>query len=90
MIVHSGPHSDPQMARPCKPDTIWFKRELRPAQRATIRAAGAGDLSQGFEELIAIYAHLHAQGFRPGMKPETIRFVPNAPDDGPASPPTLC
>ena len=72
------------MARPCKPDTIWFKRQLRPAQRAIIRAAGAGDLSRGFEELLALYAHLHAQGFRPDMRPENVRFVPNAGDDGPA------
>jgi hypothetical protein len=71
-------HMTHKMARPCKPDTIWFKRELRPAQRAVIRAAGAGDLSQGFEELIAIYGHLYAMGFRPGMTPDKIRFVPNS------------
>jgi hypothetical protein len=80
------------MGRPCKPDTRYFKRELTPAQRAIIRAAGAGDLSCGFQELLAVYAHLHAQGFRHGMRPDSIRFVSNSGDDGPASPPapTLC
>jgi hypothetical protein len=65
------------MARPCKPDTIWFKRKLTPAQRAIIRAAGAGDLTQGFEELLAIYARLYSQGYRPG---DFARLVLNEND----------
>lgn len=65
------------MARPCKPDTKQLRRPLTAAQRAIIRAAGAGDLSRGFNELIAIYYHLHTIGYRPGMRPENIRIVQN-------------
>ena len=65
------------MVRPCKPDTLFFKRRLQPAQRSIIRAAGAGDLSRGFNELLAIYAHLHMIGYRPGMRPQNIGLVPN-------------
>ena len=60
------------MPRPCRPDTVQFRRKLTPAQRAVIRAAGAGDLTRGFDELIAIYGHLHALGYRPGMAPSAI------------------
>ena len=65
------------MPRPCRPDTRFFKRELTPAQRAILRAAGAGDITRGWHELLDVYAHLYAQGFRPGMMPDKIRFVSN-------------
>jgi hypothetical protein len=60
------------MPRPCKPDTVQFRRKLTPAQRAIIRTAGAGDLTRGFDELMAIYSHLYALGYRPGMPPSSI------------------
>jgi len=65
------------MVRPCKPDTKELRRPLTAAQRAIIRAAGAGDLSRGFNELLAIYHHLHMMGYRPGMRPQNIRIVQN-------------
>jgi hypothetical protein len=30
-------------------------------------AAGEGNLSRGFENLLSIYQHVHNQGFRPDM-----------------------
>lgn len=60
------------MPRPCKLDTVQFRRKLTPAQRAIILAAGAGDMTRGFQELLAIYGHLHAIGYRPGMPPSSI------------------
>lgn len=65
------------MVRPCRQDTRFFKRELRPDQRAIILAAGQGDITQGFNELLALYAHLHHQGYRPDMGVESVGFVSN-------------
>ena len=65
------------MPRPCKLDTVQFRRKLTPAQRAVILAAGKGDMTVGFQELLAIYGHLHAIGYRPGMKPDSIGLVTN-------------
>ena len=54
------------MARPCKIDTVNFFRRLKDDERAVLLAAGAGDLSQGFRDMLAIYTVLHNSGFRPG------------------------
>jgi hypothetical protein len=65
------------MARPCKLDTVEFRRILRDPERAILLSAGAGDLSQGFYLMLEIYAHLHAQGFRPGDDVDDIGLVRN-------------
>jgi hypothetical protein len=65
------------MARPCKLDTVEFRRILRDPERAILLSAGAGDLSQGFYFMLEIYAHLHAQGFRPGDSVDDIGLVRN-------------
>jgi hypothetical protein len=54
------------MARPCKVDTVEFQRKLSDADRAILLCAGAGCLTRGFRDLLAIYATLHNAGFRPG------------------------
>lgn len=69
------------MSRPCKPDTRFFKRELTPEQRQVLLAAGAGDITQGWHELLDLYAHAYALGYRPGMTPDKIRFVSNTKQD---------
>jgi hypothetical protein len=66
------------MARPCKIDTVNFRRVLREPERAILLAAGAGDISQGFHLMLEIYARLHAQGFRPGDSVENIGLVHNS------------
>ena len=65
------------MARPCKPDTVQFRRKLTPVQRAVILAAGEGDMTMGFHELLALYSHLHAIGYRPGMRPDSVGLITN-------------
>lgn len=54
------------MVRPCKVDTVNFFRRIDDQERAILLAAGAGDISRGFRDLLAIYATLHNAGFRPG------------------------
>lgn len=54
------------MVRPCKVDTVNFFRRIDDQERAILLAAGAGDISRGFRDLLAIYATLHNLGFRPG------------------------
>jgi hypothetical protein len=66
------------MARPCKLDTVEFRRLLRDPERAILLAAGAGDLTQGFYLVLEIYAHLHAQGFRPGDDIDNIGLMHNS------------
>lgn len=53
------------MVRPCKLDTVNFFRRLKDDERSIMLAAGAGDLSQGFRNMLAIYTDLHNAGFRP-------------------------
>jgi hypothetical protein len=65
------------MARPCLTTTVQFRRKLTPAQRAIILAAGQGDMTRGFQELLDIYATLHAIGYRPGMAPDSISLITN-------------
>jgi hypothetical protein len=54
------------MVRPCKIDTVNFFRRISDDERAILLAAGAGDLSRGFRDMLALYAALHNAGFRPG------------------------
>ena len=54
------------MVRPCKIDTVNFFRRIDDQERAILLAAGGGDISRGFRDLLAIYATLHNHGFRPG------------------------
>lgn len=63
------------IGRPCKTDTKEFRRPLSPLARAVLLAAGRGDLSRGWNELLALYQHLHAIGYRPGMRPENVALV---------------
>lgn len=66
------------MARPCKLDTVNFFRRINDDERAVLLAAGAGDLSEGFRNMLAIYTVLHNQGFRPGDSLESITIFANS------------
>lgn len=65
------------MARPCKLDTVQFRRKLTPAQRAVILAAGDGDMTRGFHELLAVFSQARAAGYRPGMPLDSIGLITN-------------
>lgn len=54
------------MSRPCSPDTKYFQRILSRADRAILLSAGAGDLSNGFREVLEVYAACWNAGLRPG------------------------
>jgi len=60
------------MARPCRIDTVQFRRRLNDQERAVLLSAGAGCLADGFHFMLAVYAHLHGQGFRPGNDIDSI------------------
>lgn len=53
------------MPRPCSPHTRFFSRPLSDAQRAILLAAGGGDISIGFREVLLAYAALWNAGYRP-------------------------
>ena len=65
------------MARPCLTTTVQFRRKLTPAQRAIILAAGQGDMSRGFNELLALFCQARAAGYRPGMPLDSIGLITN-------------
>jgi hypothetical protein len=65
------------MPRPCKLDTVNFFRRLKDEERVILLAAGAGDLSEGFRNLLAIYAALHNAGFRPSDDIEDLLILAN-------------
>jgi hypothetical protein len=37
-------------------------------------AAGNGDLSKGFENVLDLYHHVHNEGFRPGMELNSLQI----------------
>lgn len=55
------------VGRPAKPDAKAFHRKLDDGQRAILLAAGRGDISAGWLEVLDAYQHLYNLGYRPGM-----------------------
>lgn len=49
--------------RPSSTSTRRFSRTLAPAQTAILAAAGDGDISAGFLNLLDLYQHAHALGY---------------------------
>ena len=52
------------MARPPKVDTVQFRRKLDNPKLQILLSAGQGNISQGFENLLSLYQHLHGIGYR--------------------------
>ena len=69
------------MARPPKADTVQFRRKLDNPKLQILLSAGQGNISQGFENVLAIYQHLHSQGYRADEPFETIGLVTNLAED---------
>ena len=62
------------MARPSSPNTKYFQRTLTNPQKLIMLSAGQGDLSKGFETVLALYQHVHNEGFRPDMDMSSLRI----------------
>ena len=62
------------MGRPSSPNTKYFQRTLSSPQKQIMLAAGEGNLSKGFENLLSIYQHVHNLGFRPTMELSSLNI----------------
>jgi len=56
------------MGRPSTPNTRYFQRTLSDPEKQIMLAAGEGNICRGFENVLALYQHVHNQGFRPHME----------------------
>jgi hypothetical protein len=69
--------------RPSSPQTRNFLRRLSDPQRMILLAAGNGDLSKGFENVLDLYQYAHNEGYRPTMELNSLqigRGTTNNPD----------
>jgi len=69
------------MARPPKADTVQFRRKLDNPKLQILLSAGQGNISNGFENLLALYHHLHSIGYRVDDPLDRIGFVTNPSED---------
>ena len=69
------------LGRPANPNVKHFQRKLGPAERATLLAAGQGDMSAGFLEVIDAYRHFYNLGLRPSMALESVSLTLPPPDN---------
>lgn len=49
--------------RPASANTVYFTRKLDQPARAILASAGAGDISQGFKNVLDIYRALYLRGY---------------------------
>jgi len=63
------------MARPPSPNTVNFLRILSDPQRMILLAAGEGNISRGFENVLSLYQHAHNEGFRPDMELSSLGII---------------
>jgi hypothetical protein len=70
------------MAGKATPTVKYFQRTLGDAERAILLAAGSGDMSAGFLEVIDTYRHFYNLGLRPSTPLESVVLViPQAATD---------
>ncbi len=60
--------------RPSSPQTRNFLRRLSDPQRMILLAAGNGDLSKGFENVLDLYQYAHNEGYRPSMELNSLQI----------------
>jgi hypothetical protein len=65
------------MVRPCRLDTVNFLRKLSNDERAILLASGDGDISDGFQRILAVYRHLHGLGFQHGDSLDSVTLIKN-------------
>lgn len=63
------------MAGKASPNVKYFQRQLGDAERTILLAAGRGDMSAGFLEVIETYRHFYNLGLRPAMPIESVSLV---------------
>lgn len=63
------------MAGKSTPTVKYFQRQLGDAERAILLAAGSGDMSAGFLEVIDTYRHFYNLGLRPDTPLESVILV---------------
>ena len=51
--------------RPSSTQSKWFNRRLADTDKQILAAAGNGDMSKGFKNLLEIYQVLWSRGYRP-------------------------
>ena len=56
-------------------DTIQFRRKLDNPKRSILLSAGKGNITKGFENILAIYQHLYSIGYRVDNPLDQIAFV---------------
>jgi hypothetical protein len=61
--------------------TIQFRRKLDNPKLMILLAAGKGDITKGFENILALYQHLHSLGYRVDNPIEQVIFVTNKSDN---------
>ena len=63
------------VGRPAEPTVRYFQRRLGDAERSVLLAAGNGDMSAGFLEVLDAYRHFYNLGLRPDMALESVTLV---------------
>jgi hypothetical protein len=53
--------------RPASANTVYFTRKLDSSTRSILASAGAGDISQGFKNVMDIYRALYLRGYDPAQ-----------------------
>lgn len=57
--------------------TIQFRRKLDNPKLMILLSAGKGDITKGFENILALYQHLYSIGYRVDNPVEQITIVTN-------------
>jgi hypothetical protein len=72
MVIEMGVYG---LGRPADPGVKYFQRKIGAAERETLLAAGNGDMSAGFLEIIDTYRLFYNLGLRPDTPREGIVLV---------------
>jgi len=55
------------MGMPPRLDTVQFRRKISDEERAILLAAGNGDITVGFKEVLRVYMEMYNLGFKRDM-----------------------
>jgi hypothetical protein len=63
------------LGRRPSPHTTQFLRKIGTPEQHILTAAGEGDISKGFHEVLDVYRHFYNQGLRPGMPLDRVVII---------------